>query len=90
MVRRARPKLSDVISHYGIQLASTGYEPLWICYYVKVYTVETDERSLTRRLSNEATSQKTVNSKNLRLATTKSASSTYLWNPRPSTEEFPN
>jgi len=50
MVRRARPKLSDVISHYGIQLTSTGYGHLWI-RYVKVYTVETDERSLTRRLS---------------------------------------
>ena len=89
IVRRARPKLSDMISHYDIQLASTEYGPLWICYYVKVYTVETDERSLTWRLSDEATSQKTINSKNPRLATTKSASSAYLWSPRASTEVFP-
>ena len=39
--------LSDVISHYGIQLASTEYGPLWTCH-MKVYTVETDERSLIR------------------------------------------
>jgi len=89
IIRRARPKLSDMISHCSIQLDSTGYGHLWICYYVKVYTVETDERSLTWRLSDEATSQKTINSKNPRLATTKSASSAYLWSPRASTEVFP-